>query len=856
VATNNKKLHAALMARLDVKAALERVTGQQLGDGNIHCPFPDRHDGGEDTSPSFSVDADTGKCYCHACGYRASSVVGLVQELECDGDYEAAIVKLWNDHVEPLVPVAEYMAAHSALLGDSPNLLMMQRLRDQRGLLPKTIKKYKIGWKGNRLWIPVFNEFGLPVDVRKHDVFKRRKKDSPKTISYAKGYGGARLYPVEALAETDVVLCEGEMDTLLARQLGLNAMTITSGGRTMKAAHAKPFRGKRVLVLADNDVTGREGAQKKVELLAQAGADAAVVHLPVRERGEDFTDFILKYKGDADALEEYIVDVREADDLEGGGGAAEVEIDDPLDPDDKEQKQIARGERMMRLLRRAGGFFRDDTGTVFYATDEDVVPVSSQPASEFARHLNRVSETCNPATTTGRFILHHVAARAGNYAAAAKMGGWSMFVPPSTVYVYSDPQHIIRVSRRGKISVVRNAVNDEGILLHTAAELGVKYDPEATIEQALDLLWTRVARNFCCSNANRYLAICWLVQALLPDLVRAKPLVRFTGGSAKGKSAACKLISHLMLGDGVLLSAESTIASCYAMAKIRPITIIDNIETRNMTPERKDFLLLAATGGTKSKRARESDSAIIMERINCLVVTSGIDPFTDNEIVNRTLEISVDPVEYGRKGFHEDQVHRLIDKDRDVIFSGLLKFVKRYVLPRIVRGELNRIVSKIDAHAMERFNDSWAVMGIIADGIWGFIPGPAYEPWKNPRELFLHWIDEHGSTVDTRASETSEVVYFFNTLVERRGIVQDMIVKLRQRGNVGKFTATTRQLLTDFRVLARAIGSRCPWKSERELGVRIADAMPAMEAVGWKRRKKRVGGKNTYEYTYNARKIR
>jgi hypothetical protein len=354
------------------------------------------------------------------------------------------------------------------------------------------------------------------------------------------------------------------------------------------------------------------------------------------------------------------------------------------------------------------------------------------------------------------------------------------------------------------------------------------------------------------------MVLSWLPGVLMRELVRAKPLLRFTGASAKGKSAACKLISHLVFGDEVLLSEASTAASYYTMSQVRPLLISDNIETKDMTQELKSFMLSAATGGTKAKRARESDSAVVMEKINCLIVSSGIDPFADTEVINRTLEIPVDSDKYGRKGFHEDQIHRLIDQDRDYIWSGMLKFVQKYVLPRIVHGELNRIVSTIDAHAMERFNDYWALMGMVCDGLWAYQPGPVYESWKTPRELFLRWIAEHGSTVDQRASETNQIVYYLNTLVERRSIVQDLTIVLNEKKGrkYGRFIATTRQLLTDFRVLARAIGERCPWKSERELGVRIVDAMPVLRVAGWKRSKRRIGGRNTYEYTYNVRAIK
>ena len=80
-------------------------------------------------------------------------------------------------------------------------------------------------------------------------------------ISWRKGYGKARLYLVEAMAtEGPIYIMEGELDCLLARQMGLNAVTNTAGASSWKTKWNQYFRGRDVVVCYDGDEAGRKGA--------------------------------------------------------------------------------------------------------------------------------------------------------------------------------------------------------------------------------------------------------------------------------------------------------------------------------------------------------------------------------------------------------------------------------------------------------------------------------------------------------------------------------------------------------------------------------------------------------------------
>jgi P4 family phage/plasmid primase-like protien len=287
---------------VDVVEAIALITEKPCEPGrNIECPFAaDRHEGGVDSKPSMSIREEDGAAFCHACGYQSSSFIGLVQDVR-DIPYPEALRQLWGELIEPLVPEDEIKDAHEELVR---NHLVLLQLRQRRGINSRTVRRFQLGWRRDRLWIPIRNEHGLCVDVRRHDALGWA--EGPKVLSYRRGFGGARLFPLESLESDEVVLVEGETDAMLACQMGQAAATLTSGARTSLGRLAKKFAGKRAAVVPDNDTAGRAGAGRRASEIEAAGGDAAVVRLPVKEAGEDLTDWVLTYGGTRKKLEQLL----------------------------------------------------------------------------------------------------------------------------------------------------------------------------------------------------------------------------------------------------------------------------------------------------------------------------------------------------------------------------------------------------------------------------------------------------------------------------------------------------------------------------------------------------------------------
>jgi DNA primase len=234
------------------------------------CPFHDNTD-----TRAFGVNVRTGAYLCRnpECGKRGGDVIDFYRERHgCD--FPTALAELAPlagvalPNRAPAPPAAPRVidaaipaAFHDALLADPDRLTF---LAERRGLTLETIRDYEIGHDGQRYTIPIRDEVGECVNIRRYDP-----NAANKMISYRSGFGAARLFPIrEALLDREpVLIVEGEWDALLARQNGLNAVTCTGGAGTWREGWNALFRGRDVVICYDCDPAGREGARKILEAL-------------------------------------------------------------------------------------------------------------------------------------------------------------------------------------------------------------------------------------------------------------------------------------------------------------------------------------------------------------------------------------------------------------------------------------------------------------------------------------------------------------------------------------------------------------------------------------------------------------
>lgn len=250
---------------------IERLLGVDLkeeGENNLKCPFH------EDSTPSLTLNWEKGVYHCFGCGAKGK-VSGLVK----------AVTKqnVWRDLKRKIVEWNQRLLADEELLA---------HLKSEKGISRETIEEYRIGWDGERYTIPTT-----------HNVRRYRPRAQPKYVN-TRGFGKSELYPAGFLdsENSEIWLCEGEIDTLNAIQYGYNAVTSTSGAGSWLPEWSIHFKDKQVWLAFDSDDAGRRASNKISGILRGVAAEVYQVLLPVK----DVTDFFMKYP-DGD-MREYKID--------------------------------------------------------------------------------------------------------------------------------------------------------------------------------------------------------------------------------------------------------------------------------------------------------------------------------------------------------------------------------------------------------------------------------------------------------------------------------------------------------------------------------------------------------------------
>lgn len=830
-----KNLEKELIVKIDSKQFYTDTLGKFKG--NMPCPFPERHKSGEDTHPSFVV-FENGGSFCHGCGYKSSNIIYFYADYR-QLTHDDALKSLWHKYIEKIIPVETYMSSNTRLL-TSP--FVLKRLDKFRGLNVETIKQYKLGYDNNRLTIPIMNEAGWCVNIRRYDLYKDQ---GPKVISFAKGYGTSRLYPLTSLKYTTVYIFEGELDALLACQHNIPGISASCGAGSWKNEWGKLFKDKIVYIIPDNDEPGRKGAALKLIKLRYHAKTIKIINLPVKEKGEDFTDWILKYGGTQSKLNKLTKKLVLKN--------KKINTDNLLVPrtdlfaDNKtkyEEIMIERAELVLNTLKLTGAFFKNSNNELFYASTKHAAMKVTNTLGPFMAHLLSISPLTNQASSTGKFIYNHVLNSAYLESKFTKSGSWAMF-EDSVLYVHKGEDEILKLGEK-EPEVIKNAINDDRILLEIPFKsMTITKMPNYKPLNGLKLLNSLYADYIPMRIEDRYLLICWLLSSFFKEYVRPKPIIRLLAKTASGKSTTSKLTSILLYGTQFISHAGSSIAATYEMSTRYPLLILDNLETKNMTESLENFLLVASTGAMKVKRKRATDQGIIFEQLSSLILTNGIEPFNKHELIDRTIELNLDIEKYGNTNFNESKLFKDLLDARQEIFSSLLFLIWKYVIPRIRKGELIRIMREFNRHGKERFNEHFALMAIILDALWGYMPIKKY---NTANSLVNFWLDSQTKIGVTQDTGTNEILYFLETLLSMKDQIMGLKLNYIDNKLDEQFKITTRNLLTNFRLVAKQLSIKCPWENERQLGVRLADSDDILYKAGWIRTRSAINGRTHYKY--------
>lgn len=276
-------------------------------EAHVFCPF---HDDTGHKSFSISLTKGVFKCFAPTCN-KGGDIV-LFHALKRGIDVEEATKELAKElgilasssNVVPPISESIIISAHRQLLAHAGGLLYLQ---EKRGITKETAVSLQIGLSedGERFLFPVKDKDGNFVNIKRHR-FEATKKEI-KSLSWRKGYGQSRIYPIEELNNDSVIIVEGEPDAATLISLGLHAVTQTAGAGTWKKEFNQLFKGKDVAIIYDIDAGGKEGAAKVSKELLTVAKSIRVVELPIKDPSNaDVTDFIIKHGAGLDQIKKLI----------------------------------------------------------------------------------------------------------------------------------------------------------------------------------------------------------------------------------------------------------------------------------------------------------------------------------------------------------------------------------------------------------------------------------------------------------------------------------------------------------------------------------------------------------------------
>lgn len=337
-----------ILAEIDNEAFfLNELTNVQRRGNEVkaECPFKELHESKTDNNPSLTVNLDKGVYYCNSC-HSKGNIFTMYKQLYGLSNEEAWFslgdsLKIprpdGSKPTRPDIEVGLVREYHQRLMGLTGPLRDM--LRERRGLVDDTLRRFQLGWDGDRVTIPIYDEFNTLVNFRRYKW--NSTDDQWKVLNYTdefnNSYGEVRIFGIDRVVDSDIdyiVWCEGEMDRLICEQRGFPCACPTSGAGTWKPEWSKLFRNKKRVYLAqDNDEAGRNATKKLCEKLYHV-TDVYVINWPENfpVKG-DITDFFTKcgqtaedfqalLDGATRYVDESMTDTRLADESE----AAEVHL--------------------------------------------------------------------------------------------------------------------------------------------------------------------------------------------------------------------------------------------------------------------------------------------------------------------------------------------------------------------------------------------------------------------------------------------------------------------------------------------------------------------------------------------------
>lgn len=276
----------------------EELDGSQE-EQQVLCPYPHYTESGlvySESNPSAGVNLEKNVFNCLRCGTSKSEVGFIKDQIGCTYEEAVQIKRVFEEGFETLTNWSSATELPQEIRGLAQSLGISNKVIDELNIRSSDYTSISF---------PV-TIYGKIFDVRNYNPGGRPKvKSRPRTMS-------GLIIPYDLWRNTPkprwTLLCAGEKDMAVARSHGFNAITVTGGEGTVPIL-LNEFKDRNVAIVYDNDDAGIQGAKKIAAVLKSLANDVRVVtnfHDICKEKGEDITDYFMKYGGTKSDLIERI----------------------------------------------------------------------------------------------------------------------------------------------------------------------------------------------------------------------------------------------------------------------------------------------------------------------------------------------------------------------------------------------------------------------------------------------------------------------------------------------------------------------------------------------------------------------
>jgi len=281
---------------IGVLAELERlgVKYEYADENNVRilCPFHD------ETRASCSVHLHDRGFNCHSCGAKGDIVKLLGKIVGVTRAHTIADLSTRYDFAETKTIDPDLVERYHSQIWSATALVHELAIR---GIDHRLIRQHRIGECKGRITIPIPNEIGLYVNIRRYLPGAPRGDK----VKNTRTYGKIRLFPIDQLKFEDIVLVGGECKAMLGAAVlnphNIGCITATCGENNWNHELTEQLRGHNVWVCYDIDEAGRRATTTRLRQLAPVSISVYDMLLPLNEDqypSGDINDFVATEKGD------------------------------------------------------------------------------------------------------------------------------------------------------------------------------------------------------------------------------------------------------------------------------------------------------------------------------------------------------------------------------------------------------------------------------------------------------------------------------------------------------------------------------------------------------------------------------